>query len=90
MKKITLSIGLLIGILTSNAQDTTCTYFIGERVIEFDYQTSTPLFETIQTSKYYEENYRKKRSTNTNSINICSNVYVELWKYSASPRLWYH
>jgi len=54
MKKITLSIGLLAGILTSSAQDTTCTYFTGKQVIEFDYQTSTPLFETIQTSKYYE------------------------------------
>ena len=54
MKKITLSIVLLTGILTSSAQDTTCTYFVGQRVIEFDYQTSIPLFETIQTSKYYE------------------------------------
>jgi hypothetical protein len=54
MKKITLSIGLLIGILTSSAQDTTCTFFAGVEVYEFDYQTSIPLFQTIQTSKFYE------------------------------------
>tara|TARA_R100000458_G_scaffold24159_1_gene21727 strand:- start:248 stop:619 length:372 start_codon:yes stop_codon:yes gene_type:complete len=54
MKKLTLSIGLLAGILTSNAQDTTCTYFNGKRVIEFDYQTSKVLYEVEQNSKYYK------------------------------------
>ena len=54
MKKITLSIGLLAGILTSNAQDTTCTYFKGKRVIEFNYQTSKILYETEQTSRFYD------------------------------------
>ena len=54
MKKLTLSIGLLAGILTSNAQDTTCTYFTGKRVIEFDYKTSEKLYEVQQSSKYYE------------------------------------
>ena len=53
MKKITLSIGLLAGILTSNAQDTTCTYFTGKRVIEFDYYTSEILYEKPHNSKYY-------------------------------------
>ena len=58
MKKITLSIGLLAGILTSNAQDTTCTYFTGKRVIEFDYYTSEILYEKKQNSKYYEINIK--------------------------------
>ena len=58
MKKITLSVGLLIGILTSNAQDTTCTYFTGKRVIEFDYYTSEILYEKKQNSKYYEINLK--------------------------------
>ena len=58
MKKITLSIGLLAGILTSNAQDTTCTYFTGKRVIEFDYYTSEILYEKKQNSKYYEINLK--------------------------------
>ena len=54
MKKLTLSVGLLIGMLTSNAQDTTCTYFTGKRVIEFDYYMDTILYSTQQTTKYYE------------------------------------
>jgi len=54
MKKITLSIGLIAGILTSNAQDTTCTYFTGKNVIEFDYYTSEILYETKQNSRYYD------------------------------------
>ena len=45
MKKLTLSIGLVAAILSAKAQDTTCTYFQGKRVIEFDYQTSEILFE---------------------------------------------
>ena len=54
MKKITLSIGLLAGILTSNAQDTTCTYFKGKRVIEFNYQTSEIIYEVEQNSRFYD------------------------------------
>jgi len=58
MKKITLSIGLLVGVLTSNAQDTTCTYFTGKRVVEFNYYTSEILYDSVQTSKYYEINIK--------------------------------
>tara|TARA_R110001592_G_scaffold32776_1_gene114466 strand:- start:257 stop:613 length:357 start_codon:yes stop_codon:yes gene_type:complete len=58
MKKITLSIGLLVGVLTSNAQDTTCTYFTGKRVVEFNYYTSKILHDSVQTSKYYEINIK--------------------------------
>ena len=54
MKKITLSIGLVAAILSAKAQDTTCTYFTGKRVIEFDYQMDTILYETKQTTKYYD------------------------------------
>ena len=54
MKKITLSIGLIAGILTSNAQDTTCTYFTGKEVVEFDYYTSEILHKTEQNSRYYD------------------------------------
>ena len=35
MKKLTLSVGLLIGVVSMNAQDTTCTYFTGKNVLEF-------------------------------------------------------
>ena len=45
MKKLTLSIGLVAAILSVKAQDTTCTYFKGKRVIEFNYQTSEILYE---------------------------------------------
>ena len=58
MKKITLSIGLIAGILTSSAQDTTCTYFTGKNVIEFDYYTSEILYETKQNSRYYDINIK--------------------------------
>ena len=54
MKKITLSIGLIAVMLSSNAQDTTCTYFKGKRVIEFDYQMDTILYEQEQTTKFFD------------------------------------
>ena len=54
MKKITLSIGLVAAILSAKAQDTTCTYFQGKRVIEFDYQTSEIIYEVEQNTKYYD------------------------------------
>ena len=39
MKKITLSVALLAGILTSNAQDTTCTMVTKDAVHKFNYHT---------------------------------------------------
>ena len=54
MKKLTLSIGLVAVILSAKAQDTTCTYFQGKRVLEFDYQTDEILYEVEQTTKYYD------------------------------------
>ena len=54
MKKITLSIALVAGIMSAKAQDTTCTYFQGKRVLEFNYQTSEVLYEVEQNSKYYD------------------------------------
>ena len=54
MKKITLSIGLVAAILSAKAQDTTCTYFKGKRVIEFDYQTSEIIYEVEQKARYYD------------------------------------
>ena len=73
MKKLTLSIGLLVGVLSSNAQsqcdsvternklqtaDTLCTYFTGNRVLEFNYYTSKIInevnFKQEKTGKYFE------------------------------------
>ena len=56
MKKLTLSIGLLMGVMSMKAQDTTCTYFVGKRVIEFNYYTNEILHESKHNSKYYEIN----------------------------------
>ena len=56
MKKLTLSIGLVAAILLAKAQDTTCTYFTGKTVVEFDYKTSEILHETKHDSKYYDIN----------------------------------
>jgi hypothetical protein len=54
MKKITLSIGLVAAVLSTKAQDTTCTYFKGEKVYEFDYQMDTILWWEEQTTKFYD------------------------------------
>ena len=54
MKKLTLSIGLVAAILSTKAQDTTCTYFTGKRVVEFDYQTSEIIYEVKQNTRYYD------------------------------------
>ena len=58
MKKITIKVGLLLTMLSTNAQDTTCTYFTGDRVIEFDYKMDTILYEVTQIEKYYEINIK--------------------------------
>ena len=54
MKKITISVALLASVLTLKAQDTTCTYFTGKQVIEFDYKMDTILNRTEQTTKFFE------------------------------------
>ena len=54
MKKLTLSIGLVAAILSAKAQDTTCTYFTGKEVYEFDYQMDTILWWEDQTTKFYD------------------------------------
>jgi len=54
MKKLTLSIGLVAAILSAKAQDTTCTYFKGKRVIEFNYYTNKIMYEVEQKDKYYD------------------------------------
>ena len=54
MKKLTLSIGLVAAIMSAKAQDTTCTYFTGKRVVEFDYQMDTILYEQEQTTKFFD------------------------------------
>ena len=58
MKKLTISIALVAGIMSAKAQDTTCTYFTGKRVVEFNYYTSEILHDTVQNSKYYEINIK--------------------------------
>ena len=40
MKKLTLSIGLLAGILSANAQDTLCLMVKQKEILEFNYYTS--------------------------------------------------
>jgi hypothetical protein len=53
MKKLTLSIALAAGIMSAKAQDTTCTYFVGNVVYEFNYQTSEIIGEDIHNSGLY-------------------------------------
>ena len=54
MKKITLSVGLIAVMLSPKARDTTCTYFTGKEVYEFDYQMDTILWWEKQTTKFYD------------------------------------
>ena len=54
MKKLTLSIGLVAAILSAKAQDTTCTYFKGKNVYEFDYYMDTILHINEQKTKFYD------------------------------------
>jgi len=58
MKKLTLSIGLVAAILSANAQDTSCTYFAGKEVYEFDYKMDTILSITEQTTRFHNINIR--------------------------------
>jgi hypothetical protein len=53
MKKLTLSIALAAGIMSAKAQDTTCTYFVGNEVYEFNFQTSKIIGEDIHNSGLY-------------------------------------
>ena len=53
MKKLMLFSFLSILFINSYSQDTICTYFSGEDVFEFDYQTSEPTSYDLQTTKFY-------------------------------------
>ena len=53
MKKLILSIALAAGIMSAKAQDTTCTYFVGNIVYEFNYQTSEIIYEKTHNSGLY-------------------------------------
>ena len=54
MKKLMLCSILSILFFNSYSQDTSCTYFVGERVIEFNYYTDTILYEVEQKEKFYD------------------------------------
>ena len=54
MKKLMLCSILSILFFNAYSQDTTCTYFTGKRVIEFNYYTDTILYEVEQAEKFYE------------------------------------
>ena len=56
MKKLTLSIGLIAAMLSSNAQDTTCVYFTGKKVANIDYYADTIINVIENNEKYYEIN----------------------------------
>ncbi|MBC8299123.1 MAG: hypothetical protein H8E55_25475 [Pelagibacterales bacterium] len=53
MKKLMLCSILSVLFINSYSQDTICTYFTGERIIEFDYQTSEIISETEMERKSY-------------------------------------
>ena len=53
MKKLILCSFLSILFINSYSQDTICTYFAGEDVYEFDFQTSEPITYNLQTTRFY-------------------------------------
>lgn len=54
MKKLILCSILSILFFNAYSQDTTCTYFSGKEVYEFDYQMDTILYWEEQTTKFFE------------------------------------
>ena len=56
MNKIALTIALVFGFTFANAQDTTCTFFNHELVLEFDYYTSEIIKSDKHKEKYYNIN----------------------------------
>ena len=54
MKKLMLCSILSVLSINAYSQDTSCTYFVGERVIEFNYYTDTILYEVEQKEKFYD------------------------------------
>tara|TARA_A100000172_G_scaffold9726_1_gene5257 strand:+ start:80 stop:439 length:360 start_codon:yes stop_codon:yes gene_type:complete len=56
MKKITITIGLVVAMLSTKAQDTTCTMFHKKEVLEFNYYTDEIIGKDLHTSKYYDIN----------------------------------
>jgi hypothetical protein len=53
MKKLILFLALATGIMSAKAQDTTCTYFVGNIVYEFNYRTSEIIYEKTHNSGLY-------------------------------------
>ena len=54
MKKLMLCSVLSILFFNAYSQDTSCTYFSGKEVYEFDYQMDTILYWEEQTTKFFE------------------------------------
>ena len=54
MKKLMLCSILSVLFINAYSQDTSCTYFTGKRVIEFNYYTDTILYEVEQEERFYE------------------------------------
>ena len=54
MKKLMLFTILSILFFNAYSQDTSCTYFTGKKVVEFDYQMDTILHVQEQTTKFFE------------------------------------
>ena len=55
MKKLTLSVGLLAGILTSSAQDTACTMVQTNKILEFNHKTSKIMSYTNHSGEVFLE-----------------------------------
>ena len=56
MKKITITIGLVAAMLSTKAQDTTCTMFHKKEVLEFNYYTDEIISQDLHTNRYYDVN----------------------------------
>jgi len=60
MKKITLSIALVAAIMSTKAQDTTCTMVRGEEIVEFNYKNNEIISrEDYKGNVYIEVGYRE-------------------------------
>ena len=69
MKKITLSIGLLVGVLSTNAQDTSSIVFTNNIVGQLNHYTNEVIDENYSEKSYYVD------TNNVLLIHLLDNMY---------------
>ena len=78
MNKVTLIVALVFGFTIANAQDTTCTFFADEHVVEFNYYTDKIIYKEKQIKRYHDV---KVKLSNVLCLYLCDqHKYKEVRK----------